>query len=237
MLNELHEGNEAASSGRPRRERLERIANAERDRRAGRIGMAIAAIGEPMEWPARVVMALGQWPDSEGQAAREMLEEGLDLWARDLSLGSLSEDSSDPVTDSASPDALSRPIEAAELDLAFESAEAEVESMNDVNSVAERILAEEPTGLAELTGEVLAGPTDAGLAVAIEEAVEAPQYAPITEEFDIGIVESASPRTSRKPSSSATGSASNARQQLSTLEGWLSNIQRRVEHGQARRTA
>lgn len=74
-----------------RRERLERIATAERDRRAGRIELALATIGEPVEWPARAVVAICRLPADEADA-RRVLEEGLDLWAREAGLGDLDAD-------------------------------------------------------------------------------------------------------------------------------------------------
>ncbi|MFO0687619.1 MAG: hypothetical protein U0900_02825 [Myxococcota bacterium] len=73
-----------------RRERLERIATAERDRRAGRQALAIAALGEAEEWPARAVLALCLLPESEGTHARQVLEEGLDQWALESGLEPLS---------------------------------------------------------------------------------------------------------------------------------------------------
>ncbi|MBK7947712.1 MAG: hypothetical protein IPK00_02965 [Deltaproteobacteria bacterium] len=69
-----------------RRERLERIATAERDRRAGRHAVAIAALGEAEEWPARAVLALCLLPEGEGAHARRVLEEGLDQWALESGL-------------------------------------------------------------------------------------------------------------------------------------------------------
>ena len=63
-------GVELGYSALTRRDRLERIATAERDRRAGRIDMAVAILGEPTEWPARAVLALARLPESEGEATR-----------------------------------------------------------------------------------------------------------------------------------------------------------------------
>lgn len=83
---------EPGHSALTRRERLERIATAERDRRAGRIEVAVAAIGEPSEWPARVVLALALLSPAVGEEtdrARRLLEAGLDLWASELGLASL----------------------------------------------------------------------------------------------------------------------------------------------------
>lgn len=72
-----------------RRERLARIATAERDRRAGRTALAIAALGEASEWPARAVLALALLPGNEGSEARRILEEGLDVWALEAGMPSL----------------------------------------------------------------------------------------------------------------------------------------------------
>jgi hypothetical protein len=69
-----------------RRERLARIATAERDRRAGRTALAVAALGEASEWPARAVLALALLPESEGSQARRILEEGLDVWAMEAGM-------------------------------------------------------------------------------------------------------------------------------------------------------
>lgn len=150
-----------------RRERRHRIANAERDRRAGRVQMAIAAIGEPSEWPSRVVLALARLPEAEGAETRRLLEEGLEIWARETGLEAfesgleldLDLDRSgirDPELDRM----LDRPFDPIELDRAFAEAEAEVENMHDVNRVAERVLLDEPSGLAELAGESLERASD-----------------------------------------------------------------------------
>lgn len=72
-----------------RRERLERIAEAERDRRAGRVEVALASLGEASEWPARQVLALAKLGDDEGAAAREILEATLDDWAAEAGLAPL----------------------------------------------------------------------------------------------------------------------------------------------------
>ena len=134
-------------AGMARRERLERIAGAERDRRDGRHAMAAAALGEPNEWPARVVLALTRLAVDDLDGARRLLEEGLDRWAHDLGLGAL---------DPPSPPTLAEGggVDAEELDRAFDEAEADVEQMVDVNRVAARVLMEEPIGLEELSGEL-----------------------------------------------------------------------------------
>jgi hypothetical protein len=140
---------ELGNSALTRRERLERIAMAERDRRAGRIAVAVAAIGEPSEWPARVVLALARLPEFEGAETRQFLEEGLDLWAMEVGLAPFGEPSSQ--TESS----LDRPIEHSELERAFAEAEAQTDEMHDANRVAERILMDEPVGLAELDGDMI----------------------------------------------------------------------------------
>jgi hypothetical protein len=160
---------------------LERIASAERDRRAGRPEMAIASLGEGAEWPARVVHALSLLSQEEGAEARAILEGALDSWAEELGLAPLAPAEAAPakaVPDEASPDedeedasldvtedlamsappvvdSLEAPIAHDELERAFAEAEAQTEEMHDVNHVAERVLLDEPTGLAELSGEVL----------------------------------------------------------------------------------
>lgn len=138
-----------------RRERLERIATAERDRRAGRTALAIAALGEASEWPARAVLALALLPESEGSHARRILEEGLDLWAHESGLPSLA-----PAPDFENFQLeLDRPIEAGELERAFAEAEAQVDEMHDrgqdVNRVAERVLFDAAFEMADLGGEEL----------------------------------------------------------------------------------
>ncbi len=214
-----------------RRDRLERIAAAERDRRAGRIPLALAALGEGKEWPARLVLALAKLPGDEGVEAREILEATLDDWAAESGLASLDpraaapereageeeeseraahdddlvvdavealeEDllvpatpveaatslesietksarggeaaaasrASDPPSAAA---ALASPIEYDELERAFAEAEAQTDEMHGVNDVAERVLMDEPFGLAELdgvaydAGDEVAAAVDAG---------------------------------------------------------------------------
>ncbi len=158
-------GVELGYSALTRRDRLERIATAERDRRAGRIDMAVATLGEPTEWPARAVLALARLPEGEGAATRRVLESGLDVWAEELGLDPLSAEPTVAMGDDLSFDALEvptlgdvqdeleRPIEAFELDEAFAQAETQVEEMHDVNDVAQRVLLDEPLGLSEISEE------------------------------------------------------------------------------------
>lgn len=167
-----------------RRDRLERIAAAERDRRAGRTGLATATLGEAAEWPARLVLALIGLPEEEGAETRSILMSTLDDWAAETGLDSLDADAMqaeatpdtapadleidafDSRWETASPiaprisedesdaaDALDAPIEIDELERAFAEAEAQTDEMHDVNTVAERVLMDEPLGLAELSGE------------------------------------------------------------------------------------
>jgi hypothetical protein len=209
---------ELGVSALTRRDRLERIAGAERDRRAGRIEMAVAALGEATEWAARVVLALARLPEGEGARTRAILEEGLDGWAAELGLAALDPDGqatqpadpgtpraaaapageavdaelapeidaagvevdppevelplpeavdapgSDRTLDLVTPppvvEALASPIETDELEQAFAEAEAQTDEMHDVNRVAERVLMDEPLGLAELSGDAI-GEADA----------------------------------------------------------------------------
>lgn len=148
-----------------RRERLERIASAERDRRAGRIDWAIAALGEGVEWPARIVLALAKLPADEGDETRSVLVRSLDDWAAENGLDPLDV----PVEaemEVAEPEPevgdLDSPIGHEEFERAFEQAEAQTDEMHDVNRVAERVLMDEPVGLAELAGDELL-PMDHGL--------------------------------------------------------------------------
>ncbi|MFK7897497.1 MAG: hypothetical protein AB8G23_16785 [Myxococcota bacterium] len=197
-----------------RRERLERIATAERDRRAGRIDMAVATLGEPTEWPARAVLALARLPESEGEATRKILESGLDVWAEELSLDPLSAEATSSPSDDLSFDALEvptladvqdeldRPLEAFELDEAFAQAETQVEEMLDVNDVAERVLQDEPLGLAELSEE--------GSLEILGEPLE---------HFDVDAAEVPRAAFASNPQSNSDEVI------LATLEGWLHNLE------------
>jgi hypothetical protein len=221
----------------PRRERLERIANAERDRRAGRAGMAIAAIGEPHEWPARVVVALALWPAGEGATSRQLLEAGLDLWARDLKLGSLapSDDAASRETPAAAaaPKAafqeedLASPIDASEFEAAFDLAETEVESMHDVNSVAERVLADEPIGLAELSGETVALADEPQVLDAASSLDFFDAGSRDSDGDDVGSLDPSEIEAIDRGSERSANLERPAATRLATLERWLSNIERR----------
>jgi len=133
-----------------RRERLERIAMAERDRRAGRVEVAVAALGEASEWPARVVLALAKLPEFEAPETRQILEEGLDLWMTEVGLAPIEERVGTPQFE------FGRPIDNSELERAFAEAEAQTDEMHSANHVAARVLMDEPMGLAELGGDMLA---------------------------------------------------------------------------------
>lgn len=195
-----------------RRERLERIASAERDRRAGRKGLAVATLGDGQEWSARVVLALIHLPEEEGSDARSILEATLDDWAAESGLEALSAvnpaeavvvaDTSDvsppaeaaamlelmeaagntsPFSDisdiSDAADVLAEPIAFDELERAFAEAEAQTDEMHDVNTVAARVLMDEPLGLAELSGDAFEaidgdlGVADAGVVALEDESI------------------------------------------------------------------
>jgi hypothetical protein len=141
---------ELGYSSLTRRERLERIAMAERDRRAGRVEVAVATLGEALEWPARAVFALARLPEGEAAETRQILEEGLDLWLAEVGLAGFEEPIGTPST------GFDRPIENSELEFAFAEAEAQTDEMHSANHVAARVLMDEPIGLAELGGDMLA---------------------------------------------------------------------------------
>ena len=222
-----------------RRERVERIANAERDRRAGRTALAIAALGEASEWPARAVLALALLPDDEGGHARRVLEDGLDLWAFESGLPLLGEieeleeleelDLSVPQVEEAPPGPafdefqieLDRPIEAGELERAFAEAEAQVDEMHDVNRLAERVLFDEPHGIAGLVDDQL-DPLEESARAAVSPAGRRPMDAAAVPRF-------ASPRTERSGESGFGDSHERVPSRaavLATLERWLQNLER-----------
>ncbi|MCA9503839.1 MAG: hypothetical protein H6748_02665 [Spirochaetaceae bacterium] len=223
-----------------RRERLERIAMAERDRRAGRVGLAIAAIGEPAEWAARAVLALAHLPVGAGEEARRILEEGLDRWAADLGLAPLDAApvSATPMAPEAVPSAVAaaRPaaaadlhdaIEVDELERAFAEAEAEVEAMHDVNSVAARVLMDEPFGLMELgADEPAAG---GGVSLHDVEPIADLDLVPDVLPMDAAVVEeSVHRRAAREEQAVGRGAERGPRADvIATLERWLGNLERR----------
>jgi len=181
-----------------RRERLERIATAERDRRAGRIEVAIAALGEATEWPARAVLALAKLPEFEAEETRRILEAGLDAWRAEAGLASFEESADEELLERSLPE-LDSPIDNDELDQAFTEAEAQTDEMHSANQVAARVLMDEPIGLAELGGDLLA------------PAEEFPAALPV----DAAIVEEL-----------ATSDSNHSRQMvLATLERWLQNLE------------
>jgi hypothetical protein len=209
-----------------RRERLERIATAERDRRAGRTALAIAALGEAIEWPARAILALALLPESEGRAARRVLEEGLDQWALEAGLSSLdaleiaeAEGAEASSAFEAFPIELDRPLDTSELDRpldtselerAFAEAEAQVDEMHDVNSVAERVLFAGDFDLAVLPGEELDP---------LEESARLAASQVRSRAMDAASVPTPAARaldaTSGRPSREVV---------LATLERWLQNL-------------
>ena len=213
-----------------RRERLERIANAERDRRAGRTALAIAAIGEAGEWPALAVLALALLPEDEGSHARRVLEDGLDLWAFESGLPPLDEleiSASQPVEEPPGPAfdefqiELDRPIEVGEFERAFAEAEAQVDEMHDVNRMAERVLFDGPNGIAGLVDEEL-DPLEASARASFAPVLPRPIDAASVPPF-------ASPRS--EPSlAQGFGDLENGRPSravvLATLERWLQNLER-----------
>lgn len=134
---------------------------AERDRRAGRVEVAMAAVGNATEWPARVVLALASLPEGEANDTRRILEEGLDSWVEEVGLDALDAwpDVADPVhfdePGRVSETDLDRRIEHDELERAFAGAESQTDEMHSVNDVAERVLMSEYAGIGALAGEDL----------------------------------------------------------------------------------
>lgn len=192
---------ELGYSAMTRRERLERIATAERDRRAGRVEVAIAALGEATEWPARAVLALAKLPEFEAAETRQILEEGLDVWLAEVGLRSFEEPVDDEPVESSSSE-LDRPIDNDELDRAFAEAEAQTDEMHSANHVAARVLMDEPIGLAELGGDVLAPDEESVAALGMDAAM----------------VEDLAP----------ADRCSSRSKVLATLERWLLNLEGRV---------
>ncbi len=234
-----------------RRERLERIATAERDRRAGRVELAVAAIGEPAEWPARVVLALAHLSGSESEAARRLLEEGLDLWAGEMGLapldGAVPTPEAMPEREAGRDEALGahldRPFDSFELDRAFAEAKTQTEEMRSVNHVAERILMDEPVGLAEISDEPLV-PIEAlepepepesGVGLSVEEEMDAAFVAGeagiLADSIDVDPM--VPTRSTASPSDFFEGDPDPRRPSraavLATLERWLRNLERQRE--------
>jgi hypothetical protein len=214
-----------------RRERLERIAMAERDRRAGRVEVAVAALGEATEWPARAVLALAKLPEFEAAETRRILEEGLDAWAAEAGLEPFEE-----LIESASPE-LDSPIDNDELDRAFAEAEAQTDEMHSANHVAARILMDEPIGLAEFGDDPLESADETNEPIAVDASVELGTAvdldadlnsdfdvdvdAGIDSEMDAAIAEDPAPADA-EPSGSLQPKAQEI---LATLERWLQNLE------------
>ena len=183
---------------------------AERDRRAGRVAVAVAALGEASEWPARAVLALCRMPELEAPETRKILEDGLDLWVVEVGLAAFEDELESPAAE------LDRPIDNDELERAFAEAEAQTDEMLSANHVAARILMDEPLGLAELGEEPL-------LSVeGFDYPVDAPEEAMA---MDAACVEAAEDPVS-------TGSDRSRPEVLAILERWLQNL----EGSSARRT-
>ena len=205
---------------------------AERDRRAGRVDVAVASLGEPTEWPARVVLALARLSDSDTGETRRILEEGLDVWAEEVGLDSLDESPFENIEPAfeASASALETPIDNSELERAFAEAEAQTDEMHDVNQVAERVLMSESIGLAALAGDDLV-PSDDHVGERDEmlsdvfgmDAAVAPNATPTDLSSSPEPFESEQQDASLSPSRGVV---------LETLSRWLQNI----EDGRARRT-
>lgn len=232
-----------------RRERLERIATAERDRRAGRTALAIAALGEAVEWPARAVLALALLPDDEGAQARRVLEDGLDQWALESGLAPIadeavrSDQASAPIVASAasaarpageSPPAaiesgaepgdafqieLDRPIEPGELERAFAEAEAQVDEMHDVNDVAAGVLFDAGFDDLDVTEDDL-DPLELSARELMASAAARPMDAAIAPEKTSGLA-----GMTRGAGSEEVPGTSQAFV-LATLERWLQNLER-----------
>jgi hypothetical protein len=216
-----------------RRERLERIAMAERDRRAGRVEVAVAALGEATEWPARAVLALAKLPKFEAAETRLILEEGLDAWAAEVGLEPFEEQ-----IESASPK-LDSPIDNDELDRAFAEAEAQTDEMHSANHVAARILMDEPIGLAEFGGDLLESAEETNQPIGIDAAMhsdmdldwnansnthfDADVDADIDSEMDAARVEDSAPVDAGQAGSLQP----KAQEVLATLERWLQNLEGR----------
>lgn len=240
---------ELGFSALTRRERLERIARAERDRRAGRGDLAVAALGEATEWPARVIKALARIPASEAAESRRILEEGLDVWARESGLGSL-EDAAAIVDDAQDRTELSgaagfdetanrsldRPIEIDELERAFSEAEAQTDEMHDANRVAERVLMDEPIGLSEYSDDAAESSFDSEFDSHAVYADAVEMDAAEVEPFDargasgasianVTNVESNAMQT-RSSTLGRPGRQTSNEIALATLERWLANLER-----------
>ena len=276
-----------------RRDRLERIAAAERDRRAGGVDLALAALGDGTEWPARLVRALAVLPEGEGDEARAILESTLDDWAAEAGLQALdpkaeveaealdafvaTEGDDDRVGEAVAvlseefvvprvarapmndidsearlpqadlveeAAALDAPIEHDELERAFAEAEAQTDEMHGVNEVAERVLLDEPMGLAELSGGVYGGIDDDLRTFDDQEHEASPDEtdaawaeAPIwpeprAAEGPLGAAPSVSPRAASSVSAGTHIAADDAptaprprrAKVITTLERWLDNI-------------
>lgn len=196
---------------------------AERDRRAGRVEVAVAALGEATEWPARTVLALARLPEFEAAETRQILEEGLEAWAAEVGLEPF-----DELIESVSPE-LDSPIDNDELDRAFAEAEAQTDEMHSANHVAARILMDEPIGLAEFGGDLLESAeetnepigNDASIHTGMDAGFDADVNADIHTEIDAAMVEDPAPADAGPPGSLQP----KTQEVLATLERWLQNLE------------
>lgn len=195
---------ELGNSTLTRRERIERIAMAERDRRAGRVAVAVAALGEASEWPARAVLALCRMPELEAPETRKILEDGLDLWVVEVGLAPFEEEFDRP------PAELDRPIDNDELERAFAEAEAQTDEMLSANHVAAQILMDEPLGLTELGEEPF---------LSVEDSDYSEHTPEDAMEMDAACVEAAEDPV-------PTDSGRSRPEVLAILEHWLQNLER-----------
>lgn len=216
---------------------------AERDRRAGRVEVAIAALGEATEWPARAVLALARLPEFEAAETRRILEEGLDAWAAETGLEPFEES-----IVSSSPE-LDGPIDNDELDRAFAEAEAQTDEMHSANHVAARVLMDEPMGLSELGGDVLESDEETSQPIGIDASLNSDVDADLDTDFgaevdsgvdahfgaqvDSGVdadadleMDAAVLEGSAPPEAEPSGSLRPKDQEvLATLERWLQNLE------------
>ncbi|MEZ4291730.1 MAG: 3-dehydroquinate synthase [Myxococcota bacterium] len=118
-------------------------------------------------------------------------------------------------------------IEVDELERAFAEAEAEVEAMHDVNSVAARVLMDEPFGLMELgADEPAAG---GGVSLHDVEPIADLDLVPDVLPMDAAVVEeSVHRRAAREEQAVGRGAERGPRADvIATLERWLGNLERR----------
>ena len=103
---------------------------------------------------------------------------------------------------------LGLPIEHAELERAFAEAEAQTDEMHSANHVAERILMDEPIGLAEFEGDL-----------------DAPLDDPDVIAMDAAMVEHVAPLRASGPLGETGDSRPSRHQVVAILERWLQNLE------------